>query len=201
MYSSPRVHCSKKELPAKTPQQVLLLQAKEVIKVQVGIWSTIPLRWPHLPSPWHLGAIVQQVMLCSIENGDQQLKVLLCFGYSGRDVRAEWWSQWVGAAEPQSFHVAWGWSDDLSGRAGRSPGLAYSLLRWPVWSGAGVYSAVRRGWEGDRSTVTCCQLWFFTGCCTGWSNIATGAHCWNSKGFLGTKFQGVSLLIIFISSW
>lgn len=39
VYSNPRVHCSKKELPAKILQQVLLLQAKEVTEVEVGIWN------------------------------------------------------------------------------------------------------------------------------------------------------------------
>jgi len=37
VYSNPRVHHSKKELPAETLQQVLLLQAKEAIKAEVGI--------------------------------------------------------------------------------------------------------------------------------------------------------------------
>lgn len=54
VHLNPRVYCSKKELPAKI-LQVLLLQTKEVTEVEVGIWNCT---WElHLPSPWHPGAV------------------------------------------------------------------------------------------------------------------------------------------------
>lgn len=151
--SNPRVYCSKKELLAETPWQVVLLQATAGYEGHQSKGRSLKLcLWGDRASkPWSFRAPGWGSARCRTESS--QLKVLLCFGCSERDVGAEWWSQWVGAAEPQSLHVAWGRTDDLSGRTGCSSGLAHGLLHRPVWSGAGVYPAVRRGWRGHSSFV------------------------------------------------